>query len=87
MKIELNKDEFTIVESKFRQYFGGNPGISDYSTLPHHENSCSWWDLDEDEIVFAYIDSSSGKLVKTKTSYAIATKNDNDLYYLYVIFY
>ncbi len=83
MKIQINKDEIENVESGLLQYYGSSLTISDYSWIPPCHN-IHWWDLNEKDIVVAYVQDESGKIVKTKSTYAIVTKN-NDQFFLYVI--
>ena len=84
MKIQINKDELIIVESGLLQHYGNSLAISDYSRIPPLQN-IPWWDLNETEIVIAYVENSSGRIVKTKSTYAIVTKNKNDQFFLYVV--
>lgn len=83
MKIKLNKDDVEQIEGKLREYYHDKGLVSDLSFLPHHENSINWWDMKENEIIYAHQLDKEGRFVKTAflESY-IAEKNGQ--YYLYI---
>jgi hypothetical protein len=83
MKIQINKDELVIVEGGLLQHYGNSQAISDYSWIPPCQN-IPWWDLNEAEIVVAYVEDESGKIAKTKSTYAIVTEDKNSQFFLYV---
>lgn len=83
MKIKLDKIEVENVENKLRGYYHDKGLVSDFGTIPHIENIVSWWDLEENEIVYAHLLLKDGRFAKTaELDSFIANKNGQ--YYLYV---
>ena len=58
-----------------------------YKTLliPAFGATCSWWDLDEDEVVLGYTAFREGIRAKTRLVYAFITRDIDGQYHLYVV--
>ncbi len=83
MKIKLNKDDVEQVESKLRGYYHDTGLVSDSNSPLHPENIIHWWDMRENEIIYAHLLMKDGRFVKTAILETyIAYKNGQ--YYIYI---
>lgn len=77
---EIKRDIFSYVEKyTFRDI------LYDNTSLPNFINTCTWWDMNEDELELAYSKPKRGKRVMTVWMYLFVVKNVEDQYFLYVV--
>ncbi len=84
MKIQIDKDEATIIADGLLEHFGSGQAINDYDDIWPMQN-IPWWDLNKAEIIVAYTESTCGRIAKTKSTFAIVTKDKNNQFFVYVV--
>jgi len=83
IKIKFDEKDYDTIESGLKE-FHTREGIDEIEPLPNFINTCSWWDMDKENIVSAYLQIMFGKHVKTVRSYAFIVKTQENEYYLYI---
>ena len=85
-KISFNEADYSAIESGVTKYYEkyGLVEVSDEESLPYFNATCSWWDMNRDDVVLAYQAMMSGKRAKTKLSYSFIVRNSDGQYYLYI---
>jgi len=83
MKIKLDKNDVEKVESELRGYYHDKGLVSDVGIIPHYENTVKWWDMKENEIIYAHFLFKDGRFADTALLFSFIA-NKNGQYYLYV---
>lgn len=90
VKILLQEKQISDLTNKFNTIFHNSTPRQDYGKMPNFNGTCSWWDMEEEDIVVAYnaFVSSEKKWFKlspeTHGVWAFITKQDDGKYYLYI---
>ena len=85
MKVQFDVDDYAKIEegmSSYFKYFSMQQIAVD--RLPNFSNTCSWWDMNVDDIVNGGNRVRRGKKVMTISLYAFITKNEDGQYFLYI---
>jgi len=83
MKVNLDPNDYLAVENNFIEYFSENKGSDKIAPFPFFENTCPWWDMDKNSIIFQRHAYLTGKRAITKDVYAFIVKNQDQIY-LYI---
>ena len=84
LKIRIDEYDKEMIESQLLEHHAYS-ALTEESIIPNFKNTCSWWDMNTDEIVTSYEAMLPGKKVKTRLSYAFFTVNQQNEHYLYIV--
>ncbi len=85
-KIGCSENDCNNIENEIvkRSQESGLSKMTQKDSIPRFKNSCSWWDLNEDDILVGYCAVDSGMVVKTKFLYIFFVKDKQGQYFTYI---
>lgn len=89
-KILFGSDSIDSIKKELDNYFGGIADENTIERIPNFRNTCSWWDLDIQNIELCYTRFVAGEkkifrdTLKSREVWAFISKDNNSQYYLYI---
>jgi len=89
-KILIESDNIDGIKKELDKSFGGAADEEAIQRMPNFSNTCSWWDLNAQNIESCYTKFMSGKkrmfgnTLKSREVWAFISKDDSSRYYLYI---
>ena len=90
IKILFDSDDYDYLMENIKHYINnrGTDPIERKTIIPYFENTCSWWDMDKTQIIYAHTFFISRNIfmhMTTKSVYIFIVKKFNEQYYLYAV--
>ena len=86
-KILIEEQSINDIKKQLDNYFGGVTSEENMKHMPSFKNSASWWDMDNDNIVAAYMNFVDVKMwfnLVPHEVWVFISKDKEDKYYLYI---
>ena len=85
MKISFFEDDYDQIKEGMSSYFK-NFGLQQVENdkLPNFHNTCSWWDMNINEIITVGQSMRRGKRAMSISEYAFITRNEEGQHFLYI---